>query len=53
MGLMEPFWVRSELESFKVRLGLNYAMANVNGEIWAFVYKTMEVEVINGSWGYK
>ncbi|KAG5584614.1 hypothetical protein H5410_045048 [Solanum commersonii] len=43
---MEPFEDRHEIEEFRTRLGMQQAVANANGKIWAFIDEVLEYEII-------
>ncbi|PHU24658.1 Protein TRIGALACTOSYLDIACYLGLYCEROL 1, chloroplastic [Capsicum chinense] len=44
---MEPFQDKQQLERYRKKLGLKYAIVNTNGKIWFFVDECINVEVIN------
>lgn len=46
VGLMEPFEERQGIEDFRRRLGMQHAISNSSGKIWAFIDGIMEYEVI-------
>ncbi|XP_060202217.1 uncharacterized protein LOC132630676 [Lycium barbarum] len=46
IGLMEPFQQPYKLDSYRRRLGLETALCNVLGKIWAFVDAEYEVNVL-------
>ncbi|XP_060195442.1 uncharacterized protein LOC132624727 [Lycium barbarum] len=37
IGLMEPFQDSDKIEEYRRRLGMEHAIANISGKIWAFV----------------
>ncbi|XP_060211977.1 uncharacterized protein LOC132639556 [Lycium barbarum] len=46
VGLMEPFQQSYKLESYRRRLGIDTALCNVSGKIWAFVNEDYQVTVM-------
>ncbi|XP_060211851.1 uncharacterized protein LOC132639423 [Lycium barbarum] len=46
IGLMEPFQQSYKLESYRRRLGIDTALCNVSGKIWAFVNEDYQVTVM-------
>ncbi|KAG5631659.1 hypothetical protein H5410_003376 [Solanum commersonii] len=46
IGRMEPFEEKKEIEEYKRKLGMKYALANGNGKIWAFIDEAMDYTII-------
>lgn len=48
-ALMKTFQQAGQIQSYKRRLNMNKAGANINGKIWFFVKDSVELEVIRDS----
>ncbi|XP_060210782.1 uncharacterized protein LOC132637755 [Lycium barbarum] len=46
IGLMEPFQDLDKIEEYKRRLGMEHAIANISGKIWAFVEDIFDYYII-------
>ncbi|KAH0720562.1 hypothetical protein KY285_005381 [Solanum tuberosum] len=45
VGMVEPFEEKHELDDYRRKLGMQQAIANVNGKIWAFIDEVVKYTI--------